>query len=100
MPAIVAGVAPAPGYTLAVESTIKLTAVIRREGGMYTAFCPELDIASQGRSVEEARRMIAEAVELHLADCDPGDVEHLLDGEPLITIFEARVRQAEAALKP
>jgi len=33
----------------------ELTAVIEREGDGYVALCPELDIASQGKTVEEAR---------------------------------------------
>ena len=32
------------------------TAVIERDNDWYVALCPELDIASQGTSVEEARR--------------------------------------------
>jgi hypothetical protein len=33
---------------------MKLTAIIEREGNGYVSLCPELDIASQGGSVEEA----------------------------------------------
>jgi len=33
----------------------RLTAIIEREEGGYVALCPELDIASQGASIEEAR---------------------------------------------
>ena len=38
-----------------------LTAVIEREGDGFVAHCPELDIVSQGNSVEEARRNLTEA---------------------------------------
>ena len=41
---------------------IKLTRVIHREGGGYVSLCPELDIASQGDTVREARKNLAEAV--------------------------------------
>ena len=34
---------------------MKLTAIIEREGSGYVSLCPELDIASQGDSVEQAR---------------------------------------------
>ena len=44
--------------------TIHFTAVIEREGNGYVALCPDLDIASQGDTVEEARTMLKEAVEL------------------------------------
>jgi len=40
------------------------TAIIKHEGDGYTALCPELDIASQGDSVEEARKNLIEAIEL------------------------------------
>ena len=42
----------------------QLTAIIEREGDGYVALCPELDIASQGDNVEEARLNLTEAVEL------------------------------------
>jgi len=33
----------------------ELTAVIEKEDDLYVSFCPELDIASQGTSPEEAK---------------------------------------------
>lgn len=42
----------------------RLTAVIEREGDGYVALGPELDAASQGQTVEEARANLTEAVEL------------------------------------
>ncbi len=41
-----------------------LTGIIEREGDGYVALCPELDVASQGDTVEEARRNLVEALEL------------------------------------
>ncbi len=49
---------------------MKLTAVIRKEGHIYTAWCPKLDIASQGKNIEEALRNLKEAIELYLEDED------------------------------
>lgn len=46
------------------------TAMIEREGDGYVSLCPELDVASQGDTVEEARRNLAEAVELFLECAD------------------------------
>src|SRR4029077_12454717 len=40
-----------------------LTAIIEREDNSYVALCPELDIASQGDSVESARANLREALE-------------------------------------
>jgi predicted RNase H-like HicB family nuclease len=42
---------------------MKLTAVIEREGDGHASFCPELDIASQGDSIESARDNLREALE-------------------------------------
>ncbi|KAF0218391.1 MAG: hypothetical protein FD174_3008 [Geobacteraceae bacterium] len=53
----------------------ELTAVIEREGDGYVALCPELDIASQGGTVEEARNNLQEALELFFETADPSEVE-------------------------
>ncbi len=42
------------------------TGIILHDDGAYSALCPELDVASQGASVEEARGMLLEAATLHL----------------------------------
>ena len=55
-----------------------LTAIIEREGADYVALCPELDIASQGETVEQARDNLAEAVELFLECADESEVQSRL----------------------
>jgi predicted RNase H-like HicB family nuclease len=47
-----------------MADTRRLTAIITREGDAFVALCPELDIASQGVSVEEARANLTEALGL------------------------------------
>ena len=42
----------------------QMTAIIERDGDYYVALCPELDIASQGDTLTEARDNLIEAVEL------------------------------------
>ena len=42
----------------------QITAIIEREADGYVALCPELDIASQGDTLTEARVNLIEAVEL------------------------------------
>lgn len=42
----------------------RLTAIIEREDDGFVALCPELDVASQGRTVDEARKNLQEALEL------------------------------------
>lgn len=44
----------------------QLTALIEREGDGYVALCSELDVASEGDSIEQARANLREAVELFL----------------------------------
>jgi len=51
------------------------TAIIEKEGNMYVALCPELDIASQGNSVEEARQNLKEAIELFLEEASPSEIK-------------------------
>jgi predicted RNase H-like HicB family nuclease len=50
-----------------------VTAVISAEEDGYVALCPELDVASQGQTVEEARANLAEAVTLFFEVADPSD---------------------------
>jgi predicted RNase H-like HicB family nuclease len=45
-----------------VKSARTLTAIIEREDGGFVALCPELDIASQGTSIEDARANLIEAL--------------------------------------
>ena len=44
----------------------KLTAVIVKEENMFVARCPEVDVVSQGKTIEEAVSNLKEAVELHI----------------------------------
>lgn len=41
-----------------------MTAIIEREENGFVALCPELDVASQGTSIEDARDNLQEALEL------------------------------------
>ena len=45
-----------------------VTEEIWKEGNMYTAYCPELDVVSCGRNIEEARRNLLEVIEIHLEE--------------------------------
>ena len=47
---------------------VRVSAVIHREGKWFVAWCPELDVASQGQSVEESLANLREALELRLED--------------------------------
>jgi predicted RNase H-like HicB family nuclease len=65
------------------------TAIVEKEGDGYVALCPELDVASQGATVEEATVNLKEAVELFLESADPEEVRRRLHTEVFVTRFEA-----------
>jgi predicted RNase H-like HicB family nuclease len=69
--------------------TLSLTAVLEKEGNGYVSLCPELDVASQGSSVEEALANLKEAVELFLECAAPEEVQQRFRGELFVTRFEA-----------
>ena len=66
---------------------IKLTEELWKEGNMYVSYCPELDVASCGETVEEAKKNLKEAIELYLED-NPKAQSELTGGTPLITTLE------------
>jgi len=61
-----------------IKSTQNLRAIIEREGDGYISLCPELDLASQGDNIEEARQNLIEALELFLETADPSEVKNRL----------------------
>lgn len=69
----------------------ELTAFIEREGTGYVALCPELDIASQGETVEEARRNLTEALELFFESASPDEIKERLHSEVYVTRLEVTV---------
>src|SRR5579871_5862599 len=54
---------------------LRLTAIIEKEGDGYVSICPELDIASQGNTVEEAESNVKEAIELFLEHATQKEVD-------------------------
>ena len=74
--------------------TRTLTATIWREEDGYVSLCPELDIASQGDTVEEARANLKEAVDLFFEAADPAEVAERLKPEMYVTSLEVNVGEA------
>jgi predicted RNase H-like HicB family nuclease len=74
-----------------MSATRQLTAIIEREDDTYVALCPELDIASQGDTVETARQNLIEAVELFFESADPSEISRRLHGEVFVTSIEVQV---------
>ena len=52
----------------------RLIAIIQREDDAFVALCPELDIASEGKTIEEARANLVEALSLFFETADPSEV--------------------------
>ena len=61
----------------------RLTAIIEREGDGYVALCPEVDVASQGDSVAEARANLEEALTLFFECASDEEIDRRLRGEVL-----------------
>ena len=70
---------------------MKLTALIEREGDGYVSFCPELDIASQGDTIETARDNLREALELFFESASQEEIKQRLGDEVFITQVEVTV---------
>ncbi len=49
---------------------MRLTAAISRDGEWFVAQCLEVDVASRGKSIEEARANVAEVLALYFEDQD------------------------------
>lgn len=71
-----------------MSKTKQFTAIIEREENGYVSLCPELDIASQGNTIEEARSNLVEALELFFETADPSEVQDRLITEIFITRLE------------
>jgi len=71
--------------------TRRLTAIIERENDGYVALCPEVDVASQGGTVGEARDNLKEAVELFFETASPEEIGQRLHSEVYVTQVEVAI---------
>jgi predicted RNase H-like HicB family nuclease len=69
----------------------RLTAIIEREYDGFVALCPELDIASQGDSIEDARTNLIEALTLFFQTAAPSEIDRRLHREVFVTQVEIPV---------
>ncbi len=74
-----------------MEKTRQFTAFIERDDDAFVALCPELDIASQGSTVEEARTSLVEAIELFFETASPDELLTRAHDEVFVTRVEVRV---------
>lgn len=71
---------------------------MEREGSGYVALCPEVDVASQGDSVAEARENLEEALALFFEVAPEEEIERRLRSEVYVTHVEVAVGNRAAAL--
>lgn len=69
----------------------QLTVIVEREDEGYVSLCPELDIASQGNTIEEARDNLKEALELFFETASPEEVSERLHEEVYVTRVEVAI---------
>lgn len=69
----------------------QLTAIIEREGDGFVALCPEVDVVSQGGTVDEARNNLKEALDLFFETASASEIEQRLHGEVYVTSIEVAV---------
>ncbi len=68
-----------------------LTVIIEKENQMYVSLCPELDIASQGATIEEAKKNLQEAVELFYESASPQEINDRVHSEIFITQLSVNI---------
>ncbi len=76
---------------IAMKQKRQFTAIMEREDNGYVSLCPELDIASQGDTIEQAKANLIEAVELFLEVASPSEIDHRLKNDIFITPLEVSV---------
>ena len=59
----------------------QFTAFIEREENGYVSLCPELDVASQGDTIAEARENLREALSLFFETASPSEIQARLHEE-------------------
>ena len=75
---------------MTMQTIQQFAAIIEREGEGYVSLCPELDIASQGETIEEARDNLKEAVESFLEVADPSEIN---------TRFKEAIQEIQEAVR-
>lgn len=74
-----------------MKNHYNFTAIIEHEDDGYCSLCPELDIASQGSTIEEARNNLAEAVELFFETASKNEIQERIHNDVFITRLEVAI---------
>jgi predicted RNase H-like HicB family nuclease len=76
---------------------LTFSAILWTEGKLQIAWCPEIDIASQGTKVEEALANLREAIDLYLED---EDAKIPTNRSPILTTLSVETHaKAEACIR-
>lgn len=70
---------------------MQLTAVIQREADGFVALCPELDVASQGDTIETARENLREALELFFECASSQEIQTRVASDVFVTQIEVGI---------
>ncbi len=74
-----------------MSKNFQFTAVIEKEGDGYVSLCPEFDIASQGKNVEEASANLKEAIGLFFLHASQKEIHQRLHEEVFVTRLEVPI---------
>jgi len=74
-----------------MKAAQRLTAIIEREDDGYVALCPELDIASEGASIEESRTNLVEALTLLFETASASEIARRTNSEMFVTQVEVTI---------
>jgi len=72
-----------------VVKSLQLSAIIWKEEELFVAWCPEVDVASQGKSIDEALANLREALELYLSDEDVKKPAEAMT-TPIVTLIKVK----------
>ncbi len=81
-----------------MKKQIIVSEQIWKEGKMYTAYCPEFDVASCGTTVAEAQKNLREALEIFIEETTrQGTLEEILEeaGYDLSSTDEILIKRRE-----
>lgn len=76
-----------PGTLGCMSSTVRFTATITPDEEWYVARCIEVEVTSQGRTIDEALANLKEALELYFED-EPAPEIH---PEPIVAPIEIKL---------
>lgn len=71
------------------KNPVRVTAAVTKEGPWYVARCLEVEVTSQGETMDEALNNLREALELYYED----EMEFELPNSPIIAPLDIEVRQ-------